>query len=266
MPTERRTLLKSLALGLSAFGLAAPARAASSQSAATADPMLEPGSGSLADLVAKLAAAPRRRDFKTVPMILTSKEQFDAVAIELVLASKAEPRQVWNNYEIGGYWLTVMRNALNTQIWGWNHPDFLVVSATHGSAGFALYDEGVWDKYQIGKLLAPKNGDKFKTNFMLAEPAGDPKDYESPSGLFAMGEGDSIPLLMNRGVVFMACHNAIWGHAQLLIKAGQNPDKLGPEQLAAELTNRLIPGTVLTPGVVGTLPELQRAGFAYANI
>ena len=205
MPTERRTLLKSLALGLSTYGLVAPARAAE-----TADPMLEPGSASLVELMAKLSAAPRRRDFKTVPMILTSKDQFDTVAIELVLAARCEPKQVWNNYEIGGYWLTVMRNALNTQIWGWDHPDFLVVSATHGSAGFALYDQATWDKYQIGKLLAPKNGDSFKTNAMLAEPTGDPKDYENPKGLFAMGEGDSIPLLMNRGVVFMACHNAVW--------------------------------------------------------
>ncbi len=261
MPTERRTILKSLALGLSTLGLAVPARAVT-----TADPMIEPGSASLGELVAKLTAAPRRRDFKSVPMILTSPDQFDAMAIKLVLASKAEPRQVWNNYEIGGYWLTVMRNALNTQIWGWDHPDFLVVSATHGSAGFALYDQATWDKYQIGKLLTPKHGDTFKTNFMIAEPTGDPKDYESPTGLFAMGAGDSIPLLMNRGVVFMACHNAIWGHAELLIKSGQNPDKLGADALAAELTNHLIPGTILTPGIVGTLPELQKAGFFYANI
>lgn len=261
MPTERRTLLKSLALGLSAFGLASPAGAV-----ATADPMLEPGSGALGLLVAKLGAVPRRRDFKSVPMILTSKDQFDAEAIALVLASKAEPRQVWNNFEIDGAWLTVMRNALNTQIWGWDHPDFLVVSATHGSAGFALYDEATWDKYGIGKLLSAKHGDKYKTNFMLAEPTGDPKDYEKPDGLFGMGAGDTIPLLMNRGVVFMACHNAIWGHAQVLIKAGQNPDKLGPEALAAELTNHLIPGAILTPGAVGTLPELQKAGFFYASI
>ena len=261
MPTERRTILKSLALGLSTLGLAVPARAVT-----TADPMIEPGSASLGELVAKLTAAPRRRDFKSVPMILTSPDQFDAMAIKLVLASKAEPRQVWNNYEIGGYWLTVMRNALNTQIWGWDHPDFLVVSATHGSAGIALYDQATWDKYQIGKLLTPKHGDRFKTNFMIAEPTGDPKDYESPTGLFAMGAGDSIPLLMNRGVVFMACHNAIWGHAELLIKAGQNPDKLGADALASELTNHLIPGTILTPGIVGTLPELQKAGFFYANI
>jgi hypothetical protein len=35
--------------------------------------------------------------------------------------------------------------------------------------------------------------------------------------------------------------------------------------LAAELTNRLIAGAVLTPRMVGTLLELQRGGFNYAK-
>jgi len=44
-----------------------------------------------------------------------------------------------------------------------------------------------------------------------------------------------------------------------------NPDNVSREALAAELTNRLIAGAVLTPGMVGTLPELQRVGFNYAK-
>jgi hypothetical protein len=44
-----------------------------------------------------------------------------------------------------------------------------------------------------------------------------------------------------------------------------NPDKLSHEALAAELTNQLIDGAVLTPGMVGTIPELQQGGFHYAN-
>jgi hypothetical protein len=35
--------------------------------------------------------------------------------------------------------------------------------------------------------------------------------------------------------------------------------------LAAKLANHLIAGAVLTPGIVGTLSELRRAGFNYAN-
>ena len=70
---------------------------------------------------------------------------------------------------------------------------------------------------------------------------------------------------MRRGVVFMACHNAILEQAAGLIKADVNPDKLSHDALAAELTNHLLPDVILTPGAVGTLPELQRAGFFYAK-
>ncbi|MBW9247856.1 MAG: transcriptional initiation protein Tat, partial [Acidithiobacillus ferriphilus] len=35
--------------------------------------------------------------------------------------------------------------------------------------------------------------------------------------------------------------------------------------MAAEFTNHLIPGVILTPGIVGTLPELELAGFQYAK-
>jgi hypothetical protein len=65
-------------------------------------------------------------------------------------------------------------------------------------------------------------------------------------------------------VVFLACHNAIWELAEALITTDVNPDKLSHEALAAEL-NSLSPGAVLTPGMVGTLPELQRVGFNYAK-
>ena len=257
----RRTLIKTLGIGLASFGLGSPSRAAP-----VGKPLIEPGAGQLQTLSVALATVLRRRDFKSVPMVLTTPDQWDAEAIALVLGSKAEPRQAWNNTEIGGYWLTVMRNALNTQIWGFQHSDFLVVSATHGSAGFALYDQATWDKYAIGSLFAGKFDDKFKTNALMVEKtARDPRDFEDPSGLYSSAD-DSIPTLQRRGVVFMACHNAIWEHAAILMKRDQNPDKLDQGTLAAELTNHLVAGTILTPGIVGTLVELQKAGFFYASI
>jgi hypothetical protein len=51
----------------------------------------------------------------------------------------------------------------------------------------------------------------------------------------------------------------------MLIATGVNPDELAHDALAAELTNHLIAGVVLTPGIAGTLSELQRGGFDYAN-
>jgi hypothetical protein len=65
--------------------------------------------------------------------------------------------------------------------------------------------------------------------------------------------------------VFLACHNAIWELAERLIAADQNPDRLAIDALAAELTNHLIPGAILTPGVVPTMVKLQIAGFVYTR-
>src|SRR6266849_10589871 len=45
--------------------------------------------------------------------------------------------------------------------------------------------------------------------------------------------------------------------AEKLIATKLNPDELSHNALAAELTNHLITGVVLTPGIGGTLAELQ---------
>jgi len=48
-----------------------------------------------------------------------------------------------------------------------------------------------------------------------------------------------------------------------LLAKGVNPDRLSHEAVAAELTNHLVDGVVLTPGIVAAIPELQLAGFHY---
>ncbi|MCX7320688.1 MAG: transcriptional initiation protein Tat [Hyphomicrobiales bacterium] len=243
-----------------AVSLAGTDKASAAQEAGTLVPL---DGGQLRKLTDQLARLPRRRDFKTVPMILSANDQWDAAALEAVIAYKSPHKQVWDNTEIGGPWLNLMRNSINAQVWSFKHPDFLAVSATHGTAHLALFDDVIWDKYQIAKLA----GDKFPSNSLTKVPAAanaDAKHFEDPQGVFSLAD-NSIPVLMKRGVVFLSCHNAIWEEAAALLKAGVNPDKLTQEQLAAELTNHLISGVVLTPGAVGTLPELQRAGFQYAK-
>jgi hypothetical protein len=232
--------------------------------ASAAEPsLLPPEAKSLGDLTARLSRAPRRRDFRTVPMILNDPDQWDHAALSEVIAYRGAPRQVWDNTGIASPWLNVLRNSLNTQVWSFGHPDFLVVSATHGTAHLALFAPAIWEKYQLAKLT----GDKFQSNTLIAVRKGavaDAKDYENPEGVFSPHD-NFIPALQQRGVVFLACHNAIWEFAERLIATEVNPDELSHGALAAELTNHLIAGVVLTPGVGGTLPELQRAGFTYAN-
>lgn len=248
----RRAALLSVGLGLAA--------GASSLVSAAGAPPAE-AAETLADLEARLAKAPRRRDFGTVPMILTSPDQWDFEALGEVLSYQGGPKQVFDNVDLAGPWLNLMRNAANAQVFAFKHANFLCVSATHGSAHLALLDQATWDKYQLSKLA------KIDRNTFIVEKKGaesDPKDFESPDGVFS-GHNNSIPALQRRNLVFMGCHNAIWEVTERLISAGVNPDKLSHEAMAAELTNHLVPGVVLTPGIVGTLPEMAAAGFSFAK-
>jgi hypothetical protein len=192
------------------------------------------GGDTLGALAVRLEKAPRRRDFKTVPMIVTEREFWDHEALSEVMAYKSGPKQAWDNTDIAGPWINGMRNSLNAQVFAFKRPNFFVVSATHGTAHLALLDQAMWDKYQLTKLA----GDKFPTNTLIVE---------------------------RRGVVFLGCHNTMWEVSEKLVKAGVNPDKLSHEAMAAELTNNIVPGVVLTPGLVATLPELAAAGFSYVR-
>jgi hypothetical protein len=259
----RRGVLRTLALTAATSAIGLISARAEPATPAVESALMPPGANHLDVLKKRLVQAPRRRDFKTVPMILNGQEQWDHKALTEVLSYRPAPRQAWDNTDIGGAWLNLMRNALNSQIWSFKHPDFLAVSVTHGTAQVALYDRTMWDKYQLTRLA----GDKFKTNTLMIEQksaATDSANYEDPAGAFSV-EDNSIPALMRRGVVFLSCHNAIWEHAAALIKFGINPDKLSHAALAAELTNHLVDGAVLIPGAAGTLPELQQVGFHYAT-
>jgi intracellular sulfur oxidation DsrE/DsrF family protein len=256
--TGRRTaLLSGSAAALGILGSVA-SRAQASEGGA----MVAHGARALPELMDRLHGTPRRRDFKTVPMILDHPDLWDDAALKEVIAYRGVGKQVWDNTEIGGPWMNLMRNTLNAQVFAFRHADFLVVSATHGSAHLALFDQAMWDKYQLAELA----GGAFKSNTLaVRKPASSAlADFQDPKSAFGPA-GNSIPALQSRGVVFMACHNAIWEVSGKLLAKGVNPDGLSHEAMAAELTNHLLDGVVLTPGIVATIPELQQVGFHYAT-
>lgn len=259
MELSRRKVLGVVASGGLALGVSS-ARAAS----AGALELMPEGARTLQELTRQLDHLPRRRDFKEVPMILTERSQWDAEAFDALLHYRGKVKQVWDHTALDGPWLNLMRNSLNCQIWSFHHPDFLVVSATHGPAHLALYDAHIWDKYQIAKLTK----DKYKENIFLNIPAAahaDPLAVQDEAGAYSPADSNSIPVLQARGAVFLACHNAIFEVCHRLHKSGVNPDKLSVSAMVAEFTNHLIPGVVLTPGIVGTLPEMGVHGFQYAR-
>src|SRR5713226_5125924 len=229
--TGRRGVLGTFALTMATGAIGLASAAAKPAATAVESALTPPGAMHLDALKKRLAQAPRRRDFKTVPMILNNPEQWDHEALTEVLCYRPVPKQAWDSTDIGLPWLSLIRNTLNTQIWSFKHPDFLAVSVTHGTAHLALYNQAMWDKYQLTMLA----GEKFKTNTLIEDQKAEstnPAIFESPEGAFSPAD-NSIPALMRRGVVFMSCHNAIWEQAAVLIKADVNPDKLSQEALAA---------------------------------
>lgn len=97
----RRGVLKTLALtaATSAIGLASAQ--AKPAPAAVESALMPAGATHLDALKKRLAQAPRRRDFKTVPMILNDQEQWDHEALTEVLSYRPVPRQAWDNTDIG---------------------------------------------------------------------------------------------------------------------------------------------------------------------
>jgi intracellular sulfur oxidation DsrE/DsrF family protein len=256
--TGRRNAL----FGLSSVALGAAALAAGSAHAEGGSGPIPQGAQALPELMERLRQAPRRRDFKTVPMILDHADLWDDTALKDVIAYRGTRKQVWDHTDIASPWLNLMRNSVNAQVFSFGHADFLAVSATHGSAHLALFDQDMWDKYKLAELA----GGDFKTNTLIVPKAAptEASDFEDPKSVFGPA-GNTIPALQGRGVVFMACHNAIWEVTGKLRAKGVNPDGLSQEAMAAELTNHLIPGAVLTPGIVATIPELQQTGFHYVK-
>jgi len=242
---DRRTALKGAALvGAAVLG----ARGSRADTGV-------PGGGK--GFAAALAKVERRREFRTVPMVLTAPEEWDAVALRMVLAHGGRHRQVWSSKGLEG-WLSPIRNAVNAQVLSFGHEDFVAVSAVHGPAQVALFDQAMWDKYRLAALT---KGAMARNTLAVAGHA-EGADVQDPKGIYGPA-GDTIPALQSRGVVFMACHNAIWGMAGALIGKGVNPDGLAQGALAAELTNHLVKGVILTPGITGTIPELQAVGYHY---
>ena len=137
--TGRRNAL----LGFSSVALGVAALAAGPAHAEAGSSLVPQGAHALPELMERLRKAPRRRDFKTVPMILDHPDLWDDTALKEVIAYRGTPQQVWDNTDIGSPWMNLMRNSLNAQVFSFGHRDFLTVSATHGSAHLALFDQDI---------------------------------------------------------------------------------------------------------------------------
>jgi intracellular sulfur oxidation DsrE/DsrF family protein len=251
--STRRGALQALGQGTLALSLA---------SQANADPASAVSSqGALSSLARTLVGLPRRRGFQTVPFILNDRKFWDHEAADALLSYGAPQRQMWEATELAGPWLTLMREAVNGQVFAFGHHDFLEVAAVHGNAHLALFNQAIWDKYK----LAAKTDGKFASNTLIVErPGVSPKDDIQNLDGFYGPNNTNIISLQRRGMVFVACHDSIHAIARGLHTTAGLSDA-SPDEIAADLTNSLVPGAVLVPSVVAFIAELQRAGYSYAK-
>src|SRR3977135_4458914 len=119
----RRDVLGTFALAMATGAIGVASAGAKPAAAAVESALTPPGATHLDALKERLAQAPRRRDFKSVPMILDHQEQWDHEALTEVLSYRPAPKQAWDNTKIASPWLNFMRNSLNSQIWSFKHPD-----------------------------------------------------------------------------------------------------------------------------------------------
>ena len=163
---------------------------------------------------------------------------------------KGGAKQAWDNTDLTGPWLNGMRNSLNSQIWGFKEPNFLCVSATHGPAHLALYDQDTWGKYQLAKLAG---GNFTRNTFIIAPPASvrDPADFQAIEGAFS-SKDNSVVVLQRRGVVDRGAAAELEAGIDDVDAGGADPDR-GLRRLDE-------PGLVLEGSCQGIAPVARGLG------
>lgn len=258
-PTSRRFALG--ALGASAVAAVTVGASPVSAKEKTAYPATSQGGRKLRNLSAKLAKAPRRRDFTSVPFMADRKDLWDHEASAVLLGYDGGPRQAWEASEISAAWLNLMRESMNGQVFAHGNEDFLAVAAVHGTAHHSLFSQTMWDKYGLAEMA----GSKSKRNDFIVGKSGatEKDDHQDVNGFYGPAN-NNIPSLQKRGAVFVACHDSIHAIARAIASKESNSG-MPADAVAADLTNNLIPGVVLVPSVVAYLAELQDARFTYAK-
>lgn len=114
-----------------------------------------------------------------------------------------------------------------------------------------VFDDTIWDRYDLGKLAKvkkPGTEQWARRNPFWKAPADD------------TGNADfTFDALQKRGTVVLACALATHGMANIL--AGQSHDK--PGAVFDELRRHLIPGAVLQPSGIYAVMRAQEAGCHY---
>lgn len=149
-----------------------------------------------------------------------------------------------------------------------------VVVAAHGQTGGMLLNDAMWGKYELGKMykvnmLDPSPAPPAPAPAAPADPAAAPARppripatrnvYHAPRAGDPVDARTSVDALMALGATFLLCNNALKQFANYTARKSG----LSVEAAHRELTDNLIPGTVLVPTMLIAINRAQEHGCSY---
>ena len=132
------------------------------------------------------------------------------------------------------------------------HDVNLVMGVRGTGIPIVLRDE-LWAKYKLGEqygIIDPATKAASVRNLYVhsnVQPSG-PVSHEQ-----------TVEALQKRGVVFLVCRNTIAGATRKLVAAGMGT----AEEVRDSLTDGMLPGVIIIPGMIIAFTEMQQRGVAY---
>jgi intracellular sulfur oxidation DsrE/DsrF family protein len=171
-----------------------------------------------------------------------------------LVALRAPNRTLFDIPSIGdGLGLVHVMNYLDTYNKAYNvkDSDINAVGTFYGQTTLLAANDAMWSKYRIGELLNQRNA------------AGQPATMNPwRTSVRALGMDiapASIESLQKRGVVFIACNNAI----NFWISQIANARSSDIATVDRDIRANLLPGVIVVPAMVIAIEKAQKAGMAY---
>ena len=167
---------------------------------------------------------------------------------------RAPNRQLFDIPSIGdGLGLVHVMNYLDTynRAYSVRDSDINAVGTFYGETTLLAANDAMWSKYRIGEIMNQKNA--------AGQPATANPWRTSVRALGMDIAPASIEALQKRGVLFIACNNAINFWVGQIAKA-RNTDVPSVDR---DIRANLLPGVVVVPAMVIAIEKAQKAGMAY---
>jgi len=179
-------------------------------------------------------------------------------------------RQLWENVALRPAVFNNIKNSLNGLEFGFGYAAgaIAIAIANHGPSIAYAYRDEIWNKYRIGEFLdvRDKSGARISTNvfYPRKNDSNGSRDPDDERGVY---QDVGIAALQSRGVILLACHTAVEEQARALVAAGYAPAGLTVRDVAADILQHLVAGTLVVPSMVATMAVLQhRFGYTYATV